>query len=98
MTEINELVIKATNSNDAKEEENKDKPEQEEKSAEELKNDGVLMFDATCAPADIRYPTDISLLNEAREKLEAMIDKVYENSNHAEKKPRTYRKIARKSF
>ena len=31
-------------------------------------------MDATCAPADIRYPTDISLLNEARENTEEIID------------------------
>lgn len=30
-------------------------------------------MDATCVPADIRYPTDLSLLNEAREKTEAII-------------------------
>lgn len=30
-------------------------------------------MDATCAPANIRYPQDISLLNEAWEKLEAII-------------------------
>lgn len=30
-------------------------------------------FDATCAPANIRYPQDISLLNETREKLENTI-------------------------
>ena len=34
-------------------------------------NKGKLLIDATCAPADIRYPTDISLVNEAREKSEA---------------------------
>lgn len=28
------------------------------------------MLDATCAPSNIRYPQDYSLLNEAREKLE----------------------------
>ncbi len=98
MSEINELVIKVTKSNETKEEENTDKPEQEEKSTEKPKNEGVLMFDATCAPADIRYPTDVSLLNEAREKLEAMIDKVYKHSNQMTKKPRTYREIARKKF
>ncbi len=27
---------------------------------------GQLLVDATCAPADIHYPTDLSLLNEAR--------------------------------
>jgi len=29
-------------------------------------NDGQLIADATCAPADIRYPTDVSLLNHRR--------------------------------
>jgi transposase, IS5 family len=33
-------------------------------------NCGFLLLDATCAPSDIRYPTDLRLLNEAREKLE----------------------------
>lgn len=32
-------------------------------------NKGTLTLDATCAPANIRYPQDVSLLNEAREKL-----------------------------
>ncbi len=31
-------------------------------------NKGTLTLDATCALANIRYPQDISLLNEAREK------------------------------
>ena len=31
-------------------------------------NKGTLMLDATCAPSNIRYPQDFSLLNEAREK------------------------------
>ncbi|MCI6648027.1 MAG: transposase [Lachnospiraceae bacterium] len=34
---------------------------------------GTLTLDATCALANIRYPQDISLLNEAREKLETLI-------------------------
>ena len=34
---------------------------------------GSLTLDATCAPAHIRYPQDISLLNEGREFLEGMI-------------------------
>ena len=36
-------------------------------------NKGTLTIDATCAPVYIRYPQDVSLLNEAREKLEDMI-------------------------
>lgn len=40
---------------------------------EESENKGTLTIDATCAPVYIRYPQDVSLLNEAREKLEEMI-------------------------
>jgi hypothetical protein len=36
--------------------------------AQTTSNQGKLLLDATCAPADISYPTDLSLLNEAREK------------------------------
>ena len=43
----------------------------EEEQEAEL-NKGKLLVDASCAPADIRYPTDISLLNEAREKTAKM--------------------------
>ena len=61
-------------------------------------NQGTLILDATCAPADIRYPTDGSLLNEAREKLEAMIDTLYEPFKEQMAKPRTYRRKARKDY
>lgn len=36
-------------------------------------NKGTLTLDAACAPANIRYPQAISLLNEAREKPETII-------------------------
>ena len=36
--------------------------------AESAANSGTLILDATCAPSNIRYPQDFSLLNEAREK------------------------------
>ncbi len=39
-------------------------------------NQGKLNVDATCAPADISYPTDLGLLNDAREKSEILIDKL----------------------
>lgn len=55
-------------------------------------------MDATCAPADIRYPTDLSLLNEAREKTEKTIDILHENQPETLPKPRTYRKRARKDY
>lgn len=57
---------------------------------------GKLLLDATCAPADIRYPTDLSLLNEAREKLEHIIDVRHAPLRGKQRKPRTYREKARK--
>lgn len=62
------------------------------------KNQGKLLLDATCAPADIRYPTDLSLLNEAREKTERTIDTLYNQELGLTKKPRTYRRRARKDY
>ena len=35
------------------------------------------MSDATCVAIDIKYPTDIGLLNKARETTEKIIDKLY---------------------
>ncbi|BFH14406.1 IS5 family transposase [Paenibacillus melissococcoides] len=68
------------------------------KSKEKPCNKGTLMLDATCAPADISYPTDLKLLNEAREKLEAIIDVLHEPFVGKAKKPRTYRQTARKRY
>jgi IS5 family transposase len=62
-------------------------------------NNGSLLIDATCAPADIKYPTDLTLLNEGREKLEEIIDAIWENIPEKPKvKPRTHREEARKAF
>lgn len=61
-------------------------------------NQGKLLLDATCAPADIAYPTDLSLLNEAREKLEGMIDILHAPFRGKTRKPRTYRQRARRAY
>jgi IS5 family transposase len=61
-------------------------------------NQGSLLVDATCAPADMAYPTDLNLLNEAREKLEAIIDILHRPVVGQEPKPRTYREKARKQY
>ena len=58
---------------------------------------GKLITDATACPQDIAYPTDLNLLNDAREKSEELIDTLYANHLH-KKKPRTYRKVARKNY
>lgn len=59
---------------------------------------GKLIIDASCVPADIRYPTDLSLLNEAREKTEKIIDLLHASRKEKKEKPRTYRQRARKDF
>jgi hypothetical protein len=60
-------------------------------------NRGQLVLDATCAPQDIRHPHDLTLLNEAREKTETIIDRLHAASG-GEKKPRTYRRVAKKRY
>jgi len=60
-------------------------------------NQGSMLLDATCAPSDIAYPTDVNLLNEAREKLEGIIDELHRYTK-ARKKPRTYRQEARRKY
>ncbi|BDA72328.1 transposase [Calothrix sp. PCC 7716] len=63
------------------------------------KNWGKLILDATCAPGDIAYPTDLGLLNQARKHTEKIIDLLYEQlKGRLEKKPRTYREVARKDY
>ena len=61
-------------------------------------NRGQLKMDASCTPADIRYPTDLSILNEVREKTEEIIDVLHRPDVGLKSKPRTYRKRARKDY
>lgn len=90
LNEINEEIAGANKKKD------KDDGDQSGGSASE--NKGKLILDATCAPADIKYPTDLNLLNEAREKLETVIDDLYETVRDKLPKPRTYRKKARQKY
>lgn len=60
-------------------------------------NKGKLKIDATVADQMIVYPTDLGLLNRAREETERLIDTLY-NQSGLGKKPRTYRRKARKEF
>src|SRR5690625_3317350 len=60
------------------------------KTSNQKTHQGKLLIDATCVPANITYPTDVGLLNHAREKLEAIIDKLHEPFIGQWKKPRTY--------
>ena len=59
-------------------------------------NKGTLILDASCAPVNIRFPQDVSLLNEAREKLETVIYRL--SKAYGLPLPRRYRRRARKEY
>ena len=81
-----------------REEENQEDENKEEKEiVTPAINQGSCIVDATACPQDISYPTDLNLLNDAREKSERIIDLLYPLTE-LPAKPRTYRKEARKKY
>lgn len=103
--EINELVF-ATESVEAMDvsEEMEETEEEDSLLLSKLEqtagqNRGKLILDATCCPADIHYPTDVGLLNHARELVEEMVDVLYP-SVRAQflEKPRMYREKAHREY
>jgi transposase, IS5 family len=65
----------------------------------EGKNWGTLTIDASCTPVDITYPTDLKLLNEAKESTERIIDDLCDqHSDFRKHKPRCDRGRARANF
>jgi hypothetical protein len=86
--EINEMII-AENTVAEPKNDNKNNDDDND-------NYGDLIVDSTCAPQNIKFPQDINLLNESRENLEAMIDKLHKQKGGV--KPRTYRKNARRDY
>ena len=64
--------------------------------APESENSGTLLMDATCCPADVAFPQDFQLLNDAREHLEQMVDELCAASRL--KRPRMRRKCARRDY
>ena len=67
----------------------------------EKPNRGTLIIDASCAPADIAYPTDLELCDRARRWVEIILDhywRMHGSVNGKSQKPRTYREVARRRF
>lgn len=95
--EINEIIV-----NDAQEREKENNDDGNDNNDNNDDNDdnggnsGTLTIDATCAPSNIRYPQDVSLLNETRENAEKLLDELHDPADG--KKPRNYRKRARKDY
>jgi hypothetical protein len=58
---------------------------------------GTLILDASVAPQDIKFPTDLDLLSTSREHTERIIDELWQ-PGPGKRKPRTYRRIARKDY
>lgn len=96
---MNENIISKALNIKIKEEKNttEDKKNEDNTDTKPPKNQGKLQLDATVADAHVKYPTDLNLLNESREKAEYLIDKLCERLNITEK-PRTYRRLARKKY
>lgn len=92
LEEINEIIIAYNAPDDPPPTGGGDDNDNEESAT----NSGTLILDATCAPQNISYPQDVNLLNEAREKLEQMIDIICYEQNYY--KPRMYRQKARKDY
>ena len=93
--EINEMIIRDAKKRQEKEEKSEDNDDSDDHSGSSG-NSGTMIVDATCAPSNIRYPQDVSLLNEARENAEKLVDVLHDPVEG--KKPRTYRKRARKDY
>ena len=101
---LNEMIIEAHRSKGAPEHDDSDPPSSGSVSADDdpTMNEepprGTLMMDATCAPADIAFPTDLNLVNHARELTEKMVDQLHAPHIGQHMKPRLYRRKARRDF
>ena len=103
---LNEMIVGAHRNNDGagEDDEDADPPTSGASAADgdQVSSDdtprGTLMMDATCAPADIAFPTDLNLLNHARELTEKMVDQFHAPYVGKHIKPRLYRRQARRDF
>ena len=104
---VNDEIIGRKAAAEKKEEDHKDDDfdssgnsaqEESQGGESEEKNEGTLILDATCVPQNIRFPTDASLLNEARQKAEEIIDTLHEKGLTDRPKPRTYREKTQRKY
>jgi hypothetical protein len=71
-------------------------PESADDHDDDKPNNGTLIMDATCTPANITYPQDINLCNEARKKTEQMVEVMHERGER--EKPRLDKQKARQAY
>ena len=96
LSEINEMIVRDAKERQEKETKSKDDDDDSDDHPRAGGNSGTMIVDATCAPSNIRYPQDVSLLNETRENAKRLLDILRDPADG--KKPRTYRKRARKDY
>ena len=99
LNEINEMIIeynaqKNDDDNDGNDGDNSNNGT--DNTSDSSGNSGTLILDATCAPQNIKYPQDIELLNEVREKLEDMLCRI--SDEYGFYRPRMYKEKARKDY
>lgn len=92
MKKINEEICRRTRAK--KDEPPEDEPPEDGNGG----NKGTMVLDASVAPADIRYPTDLSLLNECRENCERIIDEVWDKTERKGHKTAYSRKRVRRDY
>lgn len=99
LNEINEMIIEyntqKSEDNDSNDGGNNSGSDTDNTS-DSSRNSGTLILDATCAPQNIKYPQDIELLNETREKLEDMLCRI--SDEYGFYRPRMYKEKARKDY
>lgn len=94
LNRVNEVIVKRA----VKNTDNDDSDKRSGGTQGKPPNKGKLLMDATCAPADITFPTDLKLLNGAREKSEKIIDVLHQSRGKGHQKPRNYRVKARRAY
>lgn len=100
LNEINEHIFLQKNNDDDDQDGTNNSSSSDTSNSEQddvSKNQGTLIVDATCAPSDIAYPTDLELLDKARIWCEKIYDTLFKEYG-IEQKKRTYRQTARHEF
>ncbi len=73
LKEVNDLIIEKSKADDESHNDDDKGNCSGEGEAKESENKGTLIVDATCAPEDIRFLHDVTLLDEARRKTERIM-------------------------
>ena len=100
LNEINEMIIEYNNQKSDDDHDSDDgdngSSNDTDNTSDSSANSGTLILDATCAPQNIKYPQDVELLNETREKLEDMLCRISDDNGFY--RPRMYKEKARKDY